>query len=73
MKLTETQLSDKVIEFKKSRGNSVSDDSFRSFGIDENTNLTNYYWFKNRFSQAQLDNPTLKRKYPKIIYSRDDI
>jgi DNA gyrase/topoisomerase IV subunit A len=29
--------------------------------------------FKNRFSIAQKNNPSLKRKYPKIIYSKDDI
>ena len=55
MELTETQLSDKVSEFKKRRGNSVSNDSSKFFGIDENTNLTNYYWFRNRFSQEECN------------------
>ena len=29
--------------------------------------------FKNRFSIANIENPSLKRRYPKIIYSKDDI
>ena len=53
MNLNQSDLNKKVEEFKDKRNTAINRKGYSAFGINNEVNLTNYYWFENRLSKDE--------------------